>query len=50
MHGDFLSGVYSASEMGVDLRAKIGHYRNRCFFTIKDIFRVDPNHDSFVSS
>ena len=35
MHGDFLSGVYSVSEMDrVELRAKIGQYRNRCFIPL----------------
>ena len=35
MHGDFLSGVYFASEIVAGL--KIGNYRNRCFGEISNI-------------
>ena len=31
MHGDFCLAFSASAKWRVELRAKIGHYRNRCF-------------------
>ena len=34
MHGDFCLVFTVSAKLRVELRAKIGHYRNRCFMTL----------------